>query len=212
MALPNNTGKKANTLVVRTSIPDTPQGGGTDASLDLYVNGTFRQAITLSSRQAWNYRHATTNPDDPDAGGMPYRFYNDFPIWVEGAPIAPGSTIELRKDAANTAAVYDIDSVDLTPAARRRRRRRPVPVRAARRRSPLARRRDGLCPPRRSGGPRPPAGGHVLDAQPRPPRQLADPRRRRSRRRPHRARRHRPAHEKRLATSSAGRRHAHLWS
>ncbi|MER8072762.1 hypothetical protein ABTZ59_31235 [Streptomyces sp. NPDC094034] len=113
VTLPNSTGKNANTLVVRASIPDAPAGGGITASLNLYVNGVFRQAITLSSQQAWNYRGATTNPDDPRAGGMPYRFYNEFPVWVTGAPIAAGSTIRLQKDAANTAAVYDIDSVDL---------------------------------------------------------------------------------------------------
>ncbi|MCL7378050.1 right-handed parallel beta-helix repeat-containing protein [Streptomyces sp. 35G-GA-8] len=113
VTVPNSTGKNANTLVVRASIPDAPAGGGITASLNLYVNGVFRQAITLSSQQAWNYRGATTNPDDPRAGGMPYRFYNEFPVWVTGAPIAAGSTIKLQKDAANTAAVYDIDSVDL---------------------------------------------------------------------------------------------------
>ncbi|MFE4369300.1 glycosyl hydrolase family 28-related protein [Streptomyces sp. NPDC056835] len=113
VTIPNSTGKNANTLVVRASIPDAPAGGGITASLNLYVNGVFRQAITLSSHQAWNYREATTNPDDPRAGGMPYRFYNEFPVWVTGAPIAAGSTIKLQKDAANTAAVYDIDSVDL---------------------------------------------------------------------------------------------------
>jgi hypothetical protein len=113
VAVPNATGKAANTLVVRASIPDAPQGGGIDATLNLYVNGALRQAVTLSSRQAWNYRQATTDPDDPHAGGMPYRFYNEFPVRVTGTPIAPGSTIKLQKDAANTAAVYDVDSVDL---------------------------------------------------------------------------------------------------
>ncbi|MGQ4515618.1 right-handed parallel beta-helix repeat-containing protein [Streptomyces sp. DW26H14] len=113
VTLPNNTGKNANTLVVRASIPDSATGGGINATLDLYVDGVYRQAVALSSQQAWNYRGATTNPDDPHAGGVAYRFYNEFPLWVTGAPIAPGSTVELKKDAANTAAVYDIDSVDL---------------------------------------------------------------------------------------------------
>jgi hypothetical protein len=113
VTIPNSTGKNANTLVVRASIPDASAGGGITASLNLYVNGVYRQAITLSSRQAWNYLNATTNPDDPHAGGMSYRFYNEFPVWITGAPIAAGSTIKLQKDAANTAAVYDIDSVDL---------------------------------------------------------------------------------------------------
>ncbi|MFD3564777.1 right-handed parallel beta-helix repeat-containing protein [Streptomyces sp. NPDC058686] len=113
VTVPNSSGKSANTLVVRASIPDAPNGGGIDASLNLYVNGTFRQAVTLSSKQAWNYREATTNPDDPKAGGMPYRFYNDFPVRVSGDPIPSGSTLTFRKDSANTAAAYDIDSVDL---------------------------------------------------------------------------------------------------
>ncbi|WP_240045437.1 hypothetical protein [Streptomyces sp. L-9-10] len=113
VTLTNNTGKNANSLVVRASIPDAAGGGGINATLNLYVNGTFRQAIALSSQQAWNYRGATTNPDDPRAGGVAYRFYNEFPLRVTGAAIAPGSTIQLKKDAGNTAAVYDIDSVDL---------------------------------------------------------------------------------------------------
>ncbi|MFJ6186459.1 hypothetical protein [Streptomyces sp. NPDC092295] len=113
VTLTNNTGKNANSLVVRASIPDAAGGGGINATLNLYVNGVFRQAIALSSQQAWNYRGATTNPDDPRAGGVAYRFYNEFPLRVTGAAIAPGSTIQLRKDAGNTAAVYDIDSVDL---------------------------------------------------------------------------------------------------
>jgi hypothetical protein len=113
VTIPSNSGKTTNALVVRASIPDAPTGGGITATLNLYVNNVFRQAITLSSRQAWNYRGATTNPDDPRAGGVPYRFYNEFPVWVTGAPIGTGSTIKLQKDAANTAAVYHVDSVDL---------------------------------------------------------------------------------------------------
>ncbi|MGC5401197.1 right-handed parallel beta-helix repeat-containing protein [Streptomyces sp. DT20] len=113
VSVPNSSGRSANTLVVRASIPDAPDGGGISASLDLYVNGTFRQAITLSSAQAWNYREATTNPDDPKAGGMPYRFYNDFPVWISGTPVPAGSTVTFRKGTGNTASVYDIDSVDL---------------------------------------------------------------------------------------------------
>jgi hypothetical protein len=113
VTLPNNTGKSANTLVIRASIPDAAAGGGITASIDLYVNGVYRQAISLSSKQAWNYQNSTTTLDDPKGGGMPYRFYNSFPVWVTGAPIAAGSTIKFQKDAANTAANYDIDSVDL---------------------------------------------------------------------------------------------------
>lgn len=112
VAVANTSGKPANTLVVRASVPDAPQGGGIDASLNLYVDGAFRQAVTISSKQAWNYRGATTNADDPNAGGVAYRFYNEFPVRITGAPIPAGSKVTLRKDAANTAAYYDVDSLD----------------------------------------------------------------------------------------------------
>jgi hypothetical protein len=113
VSIPSNPAKTTNALVIRASIPDAPAGGGITATLNLYVNNVFRQAVTLSSRQAWNYRGATTNPDDPRAGGSAYRFYNDFPVWVAGDPIGTASTIKLQKDAGNTAAVYHVDSVDL---------------------------------------------------------------------------------------------------
>lgn len=113
VSMPNRTGKQANSLVVRASIPDAPEGGGLTASLNLYVDGKYRQAITLSSEQAWNYRGAGTNPDDPNAGGVAYRFYNEFPVRMKGAPIPAGSTLTLRKDSGNKASFYAVDSVDL---------------------------------------------------------------------------------------------------
>ena len=103
----------ANAIVIRNSIPDAANGGGITNTINLYVDGVFRQAVTLSSRQSWVYRGATTNPDDPNAGGMPYRFYNEDRTFITGAPIAFGSIITLQKDSTNSAAFYDIDCVDL---------------------------------------------------------------------------------------------------
>jgi len=105
----------ANAIVIRDCIPDAPSGGGITATIDLYVDGAFRQGITLSSAQSWNYRNNPTNttPDDPLGGGTPWHFYNEDRAWVTGAPIAAGSIISLQKDAANTATFYDLDSIDL---------------------------------------------------------------------------------------------------
>ncbi|MET0400802.1 MAG: CBM35 domain-containing protein, partial [Cystobacter sp.] len=50
----------ANSLVVRYSMPDAANGGGTSATLSLYVNGSKVQALPLSSKHAWVY------------GGYPY--------------------------------------------------------------------------------------------------------------------------------------------
>src|SRR6267142_1135457 len=52
-------------------------------------------------------------PDAPNAGGKPWHFYNEDRAFITGAPIAAGSTIKLQKDAANSAAFYAIDSIDL---------------------------------------------------------------------------------------------------
>ncbi|MCU1258571.1 MAG: hypothetical protein JWO80_1456 [Bryobacterales bacterium] len=103
----------ANTIVIRNSIPDDPNGGGMTTTIDLYVDGVFRQPITVSSKQSWNYRNSNTTPDDPNGGGTPWHFYNEDRAFISGAPIAAGSTITLQKDAANTAAVYEIDCIDL---------------------------------------------------------------------------------------------------
>ncbi|MEU0966811.1 glycosyl hydrolase family 28-related protein [Streptomyces sp. NPDC005917] len=113
VTITNTLGTPANTLVVRASTPDSANGGGIDSTLDLYVNGQYRQAFRVSSKQEWNYRGASTNLDDPNAGGMPYHFYNDFTLWVQGTSIPAGAQITLQKDAANAASSYAIDSVDL---------------------------------------------------------------------------------------------------
>src|SRR5258708_7202106 len=106
---------RANAVVIRNCIPDAPNGGGITATIDLYVDGAFRQAITLSSKQSWNYRNGSTNNtvDDPNGGGTPWHFYNEDRTLITGAAIAAGSILTLQKDAANTATFYDIDSIDL---------------------------------------------------------------------------------------------------
>jgi len=102
----------ANAIVIRSSIPDAASGGGITATLDLYVNGAFRQTITLSSHQSWNYRGNPNAPDNPSSG-TPWIFYNEDHAFITGTPIASGSTITLQRDSGNTATYYYIDCIDL---------------------------------------------------------------------------------------------------
>jgi len=103
-----------NAIVIRSSIPDTPEGGGQTATLGLYVDGVFRQALTVSSTQSWIYRTPGKGwLDDPRPGGMPFHFYNEDRARIVGPPIARGSTLTLRKDAASTCPVYNVDCIDL---------------------------------------------------------------------------------------------------
>lgn len=111
----NNTGQPITFINVRESIPDAPNGGGITATLNLYVNGVFRQTLNVNSKQTWiyegnnNYQGNDQNPADGD----PHVFWDESHTFITGAPIAPGSTFALQKDAANTAAFYDIDVVDV---------------------------------------------------------------------------------------------------
>ncbi|MEV6609547.1 right-handed parallel beta-helix repeat-containing protein [Kutzneria sp. NPDC051319] len=111
----NNTGRPISFVNVRASIPDSASGGGITATLDLYVNGAFRQALNLNSRQTWIYEGKTYNSSDDQqpADGRPRVFYDESHAFVTGAAIAPGSTFALKKDTANAAAFYDIDVIDV---------------------------------------------------------------------------------------------------
>ncbi|MFC1413210.1 discoidin domain-containing protein [Streptacidiphilus sp. N1-12] len=111
----NTTGAPISALNLRESIPDSASGGGSTATLDLYVDGVFRQALNLNSKQSWFYEGGSNHYNGSDqnpADGDPREFFDESHTFVTGAPIAPGSTIALKKDAANTAAFYYLDVLD----------------------------------------------------------------------------------------------------
>lgn len=101
--------KKANSLVVRYSIPDSLNGGGTTATLNLYVNNVKVKALNLSSHFAWVYGEYPFN--DKVSDGKGHRFYDE--IHITELNIPAGAKVKLQKDADNTAAFYKIDLVDL---------------------------------------------------------------------------------------------------
>lgn len=110
----NTTGQPITFVTVRASIPDAPAGGGITETLNLYVDGVFRQHLDLNSRQTWIYEGQSYQAQDNDPSkGRPRAFFDEASAFVAGAPIAPGSTFSLRRDADNTAAFYDIDVVDV---------------------------------------------------------------------------------------------------
>ncbi|MFJ4671208.1 discoidin domain-containing protein [Kitasatospora purpeofusca] len=102
-----------NTLVTRFSIPDSPSGGGTDATLDVYVDGTFLKAVDLTSRYAWLYG-SEASPGNSPAAGSPRHIYDEANLLL-GTTVPAGARIRLQKDAANTSS-YAIDFVSLEQA------------------------------------------------------------------------------------------------
>src|SRR6201999_1889961 len=51
--------ESTNTFVVRFNIPDSAGGGGINATLDLYVNGTLVEPLSLTSQFEWLYGDET---------------------------------------------------------------------------------------------------------------------------------------------------------
>jgi F5/8 type C domain/Carbohydrate binding module (family 6)/Abnormal spindle-like microcephaly-assoc'd, ASPM-SPD-2-Hydin len=112
----NTTGTQISAINVRASIPDSATGGGSTATLDLYVDGTLRQTLNLNSKQSWFYEGGSNNYNGSDqnpADGDPRTFFDEFRTFITGTPIAAGSTLMLKRDASNTANFYYIDVVDV---------------------------------------------------------------------------------------------------
>ncbi|WP_197717286.1 discoidin domain-containing protein [Glycomyces terrestris] len=109
------TGTDTNTLVTRFAIPDAAGGGGTTATLNLYVDGRYLRQITLTSKYAWLYG-AEASPNNSPSSGPARHVYDEANVLLDQV-IPAGSTIRLQKDAANTAAYYAIDFISLEEVA-----------------------------------------------------------------------------------------------
>ena len=114
----NNTGHSVNAINVRACVPDTSGGGGTTYTLSMYVNGTFRQSITLSSKQTWIYEGTNYQGNDQNPSlGKPHVFYDDMHTFITGAAVNNGDTIRLEKDSGDSASFYYVDVVDIENVA-----------------------------------------------------------------------------------------------
>ncbi|MFF5052437.1 CARDB domain-containing protein [Micromonospora sp. NPDC000663] len=108
---------QANAMVVRNSIPDAPGGGGTEATISLYVNDVFSRKLTLSSKHSWLYGNtdgpeALTNTPQADARRL---FDESNALLAQSYPA--GTRFKLQRDAGDTASFYVIDMIDLEQVA-----------------------------------------------------------------------------------------------
>ncbi|WP_424570273.1 CARDB domain-containing protein [Streptomyces sp. CH-036] len=107
----------ANSIVVRNSIPDAPGGGGREATISLYADGTFVRKLDLSSKHSWLYG----NTDSPEGltntpGGDARRLFDEsHALLTETYPA--GTKFRLQRDASDNAAFYIIDLIDLEQVA-----------------------------------------------------------------------------------------------
>lgn len=104
----------ANTIVVRSVLPDAPEGGGITGTLSLYVNGQKRKAIELSSKHTWLY--AGDSPNVPNTDGPVRNYWDEAHFFIPGG-VQAGDVLRLQKDATDDAAYYGIDCIDLEQVA-----------------------------------------------------------------------------------------------
>ncbi|WP_371631497.1 discoidin domain-containing protein [Streptomyces sp. NBC_00341] len=107
----------SNSIVVRNSIPDAAGGGGSEATLSLYVNGTFARKLTLSSKHSWLYG----DTDSPEGltnrpGGDARRMFDESNALL-GQTYPAGTKFRLQRDAGDSASFYIVDLVDLEQVA-----------------------------------------------------------------------------------------------
>jgi hypothetical protein len=113
MTWTNNTGQNITAFNIRYCVPPTADGTGATYTLDLYVNGTFRQTVSMNSKQTWVYTNGSGWGRTPSFGSGPYDYFDEVHAFITGTPLAPGSTITLQQDSTNTASFYYIDLIDL---------------------------------------------------------------------------------------------------
>jgi hypothetical protein len=107
----------SNSIVVRNSIPDAPGGGGTEATISLYIDDTFVRKLTLSSKHSWLYGNSDdpeglTNSPQADARRL---FDESHALLSQTYP--EGTTFRLQRDGNDTAPFYVIDLIDLEQVA-----------------------------------------------------------------------------------------------
>ncbi len=101
----------ANSMVIRFSLPDSPDGSGTKTSVGIYINGTQKARCKLSSHYSYLYgKYPFTN--DP-AGGVPRHFYDE--IRIKNLKIHKGDQVRIRWEGrqGDDASYFIIDLVDL---------------------------------------------------------------------------------------------------
>jgi len=106
---------KANSMVIRFSLPDNKEGTGLSNTLAIYKNGKLVQEHKISSRNSWLY--GTYPFTNDSSAGVPRHFYDE--IRIADLKITKGDLIKIeRKDREGDLASYCIlDLVDLEDIA-----------------------------------------------------------------------------------------------
>lgn len=107
----------SNSVVVRNSVPGAPAGGGAEATISLYANGSYVRKLALSSKHSWLYG----STDDPEGltnrpGGDARRLLDESHALLPQSYPA-GTRFRIQRDADDRASFYIVDLIDLEQVA-----------------------------------------------------------------------------------------------
>jgi len=102
---------QGNALVLRYSLPDAPDGLGTEAVVAILVNGAEQRRVTLSSRYALVYGAYPFNNRPADGG--PHFFYDEARI--RDLPVAKGDVVQVRLVSGAGYCILDLIDVERVP-------------------------------------------------------------------------------------------------
>lgn len=108
----------ADSIVLRVSVPDAPQGGGVDGDLELRIDGAVHR-LPVSSRCSLVYGRGRFNtrdvwPEDP-ALGQPRWFWSEAAMRLPSMPA--GARIVVRNPHPERTVLVDFAEFELLPAA-----------------------------------------------------------------------------------------------
>lgn len=99
-------------ITMRYTMPDSSDGMGLNGSLDVYVNGSKKKTVPLTSYYSWQY-FSSDHPADAPGGGRPlFRF--DEVHWKLDTPLQPGDKIRIQKSNADNLE-YGVDFIEIEP-------------------------------------------------------------------------------------------------
>jgi hypothetical protein len=100
---------QANSIVVRYSLPDTPDGKGRDAPIDLYVSNNKLKTLTFTSRYSWYYGAYPFNNHPGEQN--PHHFYDEVRTMFDKT-YPQGTKVKLQVTSTSESKTFTIDLAD----------------------------------------------------------------------------------------------------
>jgi hypothetical protein len=101
--------KPANAVDFRYSLPDSANGAGRDATIDVRANGTLVKAVPVTSRYGWYYGGYPFNNNPGDTN--PHHFYDEARTLL-GTTYGVGTKIRLQVNSTAQSPSFTIDLAD----------------------------------------------------------------------------------------------------